>query len=462
MVHTEQRSKNTARSFAVITILSLFVLGNATGIFASFSTFFRTISLDSNPLPEYGYGYGYDGSYGYGYGYGYDTNPNPFDFTPLVGKEISTLYSSNSITVSGINQPSNISIAGGEYLITRMISYNFPGIETANADMLEEYTSAPGTVYDGDVVTVRLTSSNLFSTAKSATLTVGSGSAVFTVTTRTYGGNGGSGGYMGGGSGGSSGSGTTRTNSGTVTPPVSNTGAVTNTGSTRPQVVVTPNSDNGSDNVVIKSPSGYDIPLIKKCGIKFSGVKVLKKDIKLWDTKKNWAREYIERLTMIGVVDNVDRFRPRDNVTRAEFLKLVMKAGGCNPDVSTTNVFKDVAKDAWYAPYVALALDENIISDSFDRFRPNDSITRGEATKILVGVFNVSFEVDSNTFSDVNPDDDLAKYIEAAKSLGFFDGQIKNGKQTFRPNDAITREEVAKVVAVVFNFPSTTEAAGIQ
>ena len=78
----------------------------------TFATFFRTLSLDSNPLPGYGYGYGVDGStYGYGYGYGYDTTPDAFAFTALTGKELSTVYESNSITVAGINTPATISIA---------------------------------------------------------------------------------------------------------------------------------------------------------------------------------------------------------------------------------------------------------------------------------------------------------------------------------------------------------------
>lgn len=52
------------------------------------------------------------------------------------------------------------------------------------------------------------------------------------------------------------------------------------------------------------------------------------------------------------------------------------------------------------------------------------------------------------TFNDVPKSSDLAKFIEKAKSLGIVTGQGNK----FRPNDSITRAEISKVVVNAFKL----------
>jgi hypothetical protein len=129
-----------------------------------------------------------------------------------------------------------------------------------------------------------------------------------------------------------------------------------------------------------------------------------------------------------------------------------MNAAGWNIGTVSTTVFTDVASDAWYAPYVSLALAKGIISDKNTTFRPDDIISRAEVAKIMIGIFGVSVQSKTTSFSDVDVTSDLAKYIEAAKDLGFFSGQLFEGKLLFRPNDSITRAEIAKVIANAFRL----------
>ncbi|MBL8470958.1 MAG: PKD domain-containing protein [Rhodocyclaceae bacterium] len=95
-----------------------------------------------------------------------DTTPNAFAFTSLSGQQLNKLVTSTTKTISGINAPTPISIAGGEYSINN-----------------GAFTSAPGTIMNGQGVRVRLTTSNSFSTTTSATVTVGGVSGSFDVTT---------------------------------------------------------------------------------------------------------------------------------------------------------------------------------------------------------------------------------------------------------------------------------------
>jgi len=94
--------------------------------------------------------------------------PAPGSFNPQGSAEISTIALSNPVTVAGINWPSAISVTGGEYSISG-----------------GAYLSAPGTVNNGDTVTLRLTSSPSYGTRSDAVLTVGGIASVFSVTTRT-------------------------------------------------------------------------------------------------------------------------------------------------------------------------------------------------------------------------------------------------------------------------------------
>jgi len=95
-----------------------------------------------------------------------DTTPNQFKFTAKTKADLNTVYTSNTITVSGIDTAAPISIVGGTYSIKG-----------------GPYTSAPGTVMNGNTVNVRQTSAGSCSTKTDATLTIGGVSATFSVTT---------------------------------------------------------------------------------------------------------------------------------------------------------------------------------------------------------------------------------------------------------------------------------------
>ena len=96
-----------------------------------------------------------------------DDVPDQFTFTAQTNVALSTIFTSNTITVSGIDPVSSISITGGSYSING-----------------GSYTSADGIVNNGDTVTVQLTSSGSNSTATNATLTIGGVSGTFSVTTQ--------------------------------------------------------------------------------------------------------------------------------------------------------------------------------------------------------------------------------------------------------------------------------------
>ena len=100
-------------------------------------------------------------------GTGTNAVPNAFSFVPLNNVDPSTTQVSNAITVTGTNVPATIGVSsGGEYSING-----------------GAYTSTPGVVSPGALVTVRVTSSSSYDTPVSVVLTIGGVNATFTVTT---------------------------------------------------------------------------------------------------------------------------------------------------------------------------------------------------------------------------------------------------------------------------------------
>jgi hypothetical protein len=96
-----------------------------------------------------------------------DETPVAFTFTAVTNAEISTLYSSNIVTITGITGLVDISIVGGEYRING-----------------GAWTSAAGTITNGQTAQVRRTSSSSYETLVTATLTVGTVSGAYDITTR--------------------------------------------------------------------------------------------------------------------------------------------------------------------------------------------------------------------------------------------------------------------------------------
>ena len=96
----------------------------------------------------------------------FDTAPDAFAFTAQTGVAPGAPVTSDSITVAGINAPAPIGVVGGEYSIGG-----------------GAFTSAAGTISNGQTVRVRLTSAATPGTLARATLTIGGVSANFDVTT---------------------------------------------------------------------------------------------------------------------------------------------------------------------------------------------------------------------------------------------------------------------------------------
>jgi hypothetical protein len=100
--------------------------------------------------------------------------PDPFTFGERDNATFNTIYGSKIVTITGLESRVTVSITGGRYSINDFAS---------DENDLEKYTSANGTIKNGDQIHVIQTSSANERTTTIASVTIGSGTGDFKVTT---------------------------------------------------------------------------------------------------------------------------------------------------------------------------------------------------------------------------------------------------------------------------------------
>ncbi|MDQ5823762.1 MAG: S-layer homology domain-containing protein [Chloroflexota bacterium] len=152
-------------------------------------------------------------------------------------------------------------------------------------------------------------------------------------------------------------------------------------------------------------------------------------------------------------------FRPYDNMTRAQSVKVVALGAGWDLLEPRTNTFADVPVGSTFYQYVETAAARGVISgypcggtgapcDGQKRpyLRPGGKVTRGQFTKMVVSGFDMQTNPGNTAhFADVPVGSTYFQFIETAFSSGLISGY---GDGTFRPNDNVTRGQAAKVVYI--------------
>lgn len=94
---------------------------------------------------------------------------------------------------------------------------------------------------------------------------------------------------------------------------------------------------------------------------------------------------------------------------------------------------------------------------TFVSIKPKNSITRAEFTKILVNAMNLQAGDIDKSFPDVKPSNWYYEYAKIASSNGIINGKPDG---TFRPNDKITRNEMAVMIHRAFEPTIDFSATG--
>ncbi len=175
------------------------------------------------------------------------------------------------------------------------------------------------------------------------------------------------------------------------------------------------------------------------------------------DTEGHWAKDYIEELTVKGVIagDGAGNFNPDAYVTREQFLKMLL-ISACkdsdersvleNPPAAeegdASSPFSDVSKDRWSCYYIKKAYGTVIFTEEYgESFEPVKDITREEAAVWMSRALQLSAgEAD---FSD-NELIGNKEMVGAAAAAGLVNGFED---KSFRPGELLTRGQAAVMLS---------------
>jgi len=105
-----------------------------------------------------------------------------------------------------------------------------------------------------------------------------------------------------------------------------------------------------------------------------------------------------------GIVKGMSEslFSPNEKVTRVEFASMLVRALELQEQSEAILTFEDVQRTAWYAPELGTAIMNGVAKGFSDKeFRPQDPITREQASKMLSNSFYTGDLVDGTiTFKD--------------------------------------------------------------
>ena len=137
--------------------------------------------------------------------------------------------------------------------------------------------------------------------------------------------------------------------------------------------------------------------------------------------------------------------KPAGSITRAEVAAILfrlMDADSRSLYYSTASGFRDVDSTKWYNTYVATLNNAGVITDSrTGYFRPNDAITRAELAAMLAQFAEKKSA--AIYFSDVSAGYWAANAIALTANLGWINGYPDG---TFGPDKTVTRAELMAMV----------------
>ncbi|MGO4693507.1 S-layer homology domain-containing protein [Paenibacillus sp. 2TAB26] len=169
-----------------------------------------------------------------------------------------------------------------------------------------------------------------------------------------------------------------------------------------------------------------------------------------------WAYDAVysvfEAKVMVGVSGSELRFDPKKQMTRAEFATLLINLLEEAPANEAAKVFKDIQPGAWYYGTIMRAKELGIIQGiTIDSFKPNQAVTRQEMAIMIAKAFKLKGSTDSLPFKDESSIHESAKaYVNAV----YVNGLMQGSNGSFNPKAVVTREMAAVVADKLLELPA--------
>lgn len=182
-----------------------------------------------------------------------------------------------------------------------------------------------------------------------------------------------------------------------------------------------------------------------------------------------WAFNYIAEMTERNVLSGYPngKFYPENNVTRAEFAKIMVGAANLVIPDYNTYIYCDVELDEWYAPYINVATPymTGYVTEDGNAFMPDAPALREDIAVALVKLkgydtFAADESILSTMFTDYQSISENAKpYVAVAVERGLVSGYEDD---TFRGQASITRAEAATLLWRAYQYGNDNKLAGTE
>ncbi|MEO1386036.1 MAG: S-layer homology domain-containing protein [Cyanobacteria bacterium J06634_6] len=191
------------------------------------------------------------------------------------------------------------------------------------------------------------------------------------------------------------------------------------------------------------------------------------------DISQHWASQCIVALAKREVIQGYPNgtFRPEATVSRAEFAALMQRVFGSLPVKQSAKTFTDVLPEYWASGAISWTSERGLFSGyAGDRFRPRLTISRVQALVVLTAGMTASQATEAVSspeaeqasavlrqqmlaaFSDSS---DIPTYGQDAVASALAVGLLESlpEPRPLRPQQAMTRGEVAALLCVVLGVP---------
>lgn len=199
--------------------------------------------------------------------------------------------------------------------------------------------------------------------------------------------------------------------------------------------------DNSLEFVTGKIEGNYAILVLDH----FSKYSILESTKTFIDITNHWSKLYVESMAAKNVVNGYtdETFKPDNNITRGEFSKLVVNA--LEEDIVKYNgEFTDVKASDWSADYIATMKDLGLIKGYEDgTFKPNAKITRTEMAMILAEMVDeqVTEEELTNILAEVTDNNAIPNWARKSVAIVLKSKVMIGNDGKFLPANNATRAE---------------------
>lgn len=183
---------------------------------------------------------------------------------------------------------------------------------------------------------------------------------------------------------------------------------------------------------------------------------IVKPSVTYTDVAENdWFYTYVTALSEKGIVSGNGNgtFAPQNNVTREQFLKMLLLATDVELKAGK-NPFGDVDENAWYKEYVLTAKELGIVNGiSATEFGIGTNISRQDmAVMISRATEKLGIKLERQRTVAFADADKVSQYATDAVNFMKSTGLIQGFNNEFRPLDNLTRAEASKVICSLMDL----------